>query len=361
MILMEKIFNKHVLYFLFLVGVLSSCSKDEEVNLLQGPANIQAVAGYGEAQFTWDFPDHEQIEYVQVDYQNTEGKLLHKKFSRYTEVAVISGLEEREYEFTIRAANKQGALSGSEVVKVTPHQPPYLFVARTVEIRPDFGSAIVTWSNETEKEVAVNVRYKDKEGNTQLAVFGSAERNGKGLISNLNWVEQEFTIFVANLAGMQSEPKVFTLTPYEERLFDKSGWEIIDFSSEEAVGEGSGNGKAAHAIDGNISSFWHSQWYGAAPPYPHYFTVDMKEVKTVSNVELFRRQGNSTGMSKFRLEGSVDNETWVSYGEFDFNRTINNGQKYRLAENPQIRYIRMVAIEGPSNYTHLGEMHVYGK
>lgn len=350
-----------MLYCLLVVGFLAACSKEDEVKITQGPANIQAVAGYGEAQFTWDFPDDDKGEYVRVDYQNSEGKALHKKFSRYTELAIIPGLEEREYEFAISLVDVNGSRSEEQRVRVTPHQPPHLFVARTVDVYPDFASAVVTWQNETEKEVAVTVRYTDIDGEPQVTVFGSAEREGMGVITNIGAVAQEFTIIVSNLAGMESEPKVIAVAPYEEVLFDKSGWAIVDFSSEEAVGEGAGNGSAFHAIDGNVSTFWHSQWYGASPPYPHHFTVDMGEVKIVSNVELFRRQGNGTGMTRFRIDGSVDNETWVSYGEFDFNKDTNAGQKYRLTENPEIRYIRMVATQGASNYTHLGELNVYGQ
>lgn len=358
---MKKLININMLYCLLLAGFLLACTKDDEVRVPEGPANIEAMAGYGEAQFTWVFPDGERGEYVRVDYQNAEGKAMHKKFSRYTEVAIIPGLEEREYEFAISLVDGNGNRSEGQRVRVTPHQPPHLFVAKTVEVRPDFASVEVTWQNETEKEVAVNVRYTDRSGKAQVAVFGSAEREGKGMITDIGTTEQELTVVVANLAGMASEPKVFTVTPYKEVLFDKSNWAIVDFSSEEAVGEGSGNGRALHAIDAIVSTFWHSQWYGGSPTYPHHFTVDMGDVKVVSNVELFRRQGNGTGMNKFRIDGSVDNITWTTYGEFDFNRSINDGQKYRLSNNPEIRYLRMVATEGPNSYTHLGELNVYGQ
>lgn len=351
---MKNIINIQVICLMLFVAFLSGCISDEEVNLPQGPGNIHATAGYGEAIFTWDFPEGDIVEYVRVDYQDSEGKHLHQKFSRYTDAAVISGLEEREYEFRISVADKKGNLSGSQSVRVTPNQPPYLFVSETIEMLPDFGSALVTWVNETEKEVAVNVRYKDKFGAEQSIVFGSSERNGKGIITDLGDEEQEFTVFVSNLAGMQSGDKSFTLAPYKEVEFNKSAWEVIDISGEEVAG------MRVRLIDNNITTFWHSPWSRSQPPYPHFFTVDMKAVKTISRMVLVNRQNNAQGMTKFKIEGSVDGQEWTSYGEFPFQQ-INAAQSFRIPSNPEIRYFKVTALQGPNFYTFLAEITAFGQ
>jgi hypothetical protein len=349
---------KDLVYMKYICFILAAClisgCAEEEVNIPKGPANIQASPGFGEALFTWAFPEGDNIEYVRVDYQNTEGKRLHQKFSRYTEVAVISGLEEREYEFAISVADRKDNLSAAELIKVTPNKPPHLFVANTVEVVPDFGSAIVTWENETEKEVAVNVRYKDKFGTEQLIVFGSSERNGKGVIPDLGDEEQEFVVYVSNLSGMRSETKTFTLAPYRETTFDKGEWEVVDISSEQSPG------MKDNLIDDDISTIWHSPWSWSQPDYPHYFTVDMKAVKTVSRIVLVNRQNDSRGMTKFRLEGSVDGEEWINLGEFPFEQ-INAAQSFRISSNPQIRYFKMTALEGPNFFTFLAEASALGQ
>src|SRR3546814_20514323 len=46
--------------------------------------------------------------------------------------------------------------------------------------------------------------------------------------------------------------------------YDRSAWTIVDFSSEEANGEGPNNGRAVLVLDGDNQTFWHSQWQGAS-------------------------------------------------------------------------------------------------
>ncbi|MFT3902401.1 MAG: DUF1735 domain-containing protein [Niabella sp.] len=49
------------------------------------------------------------------------------------------------------------------------------------------------------------------------------------------------------------------------QLLPRTNWSIAGFSSQEANGEGPNNGRAIFAIDGNNSTFWHSQWAGSKP------------------------------------------------------------------------------------------------
>lgn len=51
-------------------------------------------------------------------------------------------------------------------------------------------------------------------------------------------------------------------------LADRSNWNVVEVSSEETSGEGSENGHAIHAFDGNKNTFWHTQWKGDEPQPP---------------------------------------------------------------------------------------------
>src|SRR5699024_5879704 len=44
----------------------------------------------------------------------------------------------------------------------------------------------------------------------------------------------------------------------------QSEYSIADVSSEETVGEPAGSGIAAAAIDGDVSTYWHTQWQGGS-------------------------------------------------------------------------------------------------
>ncbi|RQP15189.1 discoidin domain-containing protein [Parapedobacter defluvii] len=143
--------------------------------------------------------------------------------------------------------------------------------------------------------------------------------------------------------------------------YDRSTWEIVDFSSEEANGEGPNNGRAVFVLDGDNQTFWHSQWQGASPSPPHHITVDMGEVKTLHGINTTARQvsGNGGKPEQVRIDVSLDNENWVEAGELNLSAT-NSQQKTWLPEFIDARYFRFVVLSSNgSSHTHLAELGAY--
>ncbi|KOH43091.1 DUF4998 domain-containing protein [Sunxiuqinia dokdonensis] len=140
---------------------------------------------------------------------------------------------------------------------------------------------------------------------------------------------------------------------------DRSTWDVTDFSSEEPA-EGDPNGRVIAALDGDLGTFWHTQWNGGSPDYPHYFVVDMKQQVKILAVECFRRQGDDRGQAKYKIHTSDDGVNFVDQGTFDFDNKIDAGQMASLAFMPEARYIKYEAIEGPNNFAFLAEFYVYG-
>lgn len=140
---------------------------------------------------------------------------------------------------------------------------------------------------------------------------------------------------------------------------DRSAWEVTGFSTEEPA-EGAPNGLVTAALDGNLGTFWHTQWNGGSPGYPHYFVVDMKQQVKILAVECFRRQGDNRGQSKYKIHTSNDGVNFTDQGTFDFNNQIDAGQVASLSFMPEARYVKYEAIEGPNNYAFLAEFYVYG-
>ncbi len=75
------------------------------------------------------------------------------------------------------------------------------------------------------------------------------------------------------------------------------GWTIAYVDSEERTHE---DGTAENAIDGQTTSFWHTQWGDAQPQQPHYLVLDLSKSQTISGVRYVPRQGpaNVTGRIK---------------------------------------------------------------
>lgn len=139
-------------------------------------------------------------------------------------------------------------------------------------------------------------------------------------------------------------------------------WEVIEVSSEEAGGEGPVNGYASALLDGNLNTFWHSKWAGAALPLPHTLVIDMKNQLGVASIDLWRRNNNKdTKAVKFEL--SEDNSSWTELGELDFPNSPNPGNKVlELSELKTGRYLKLIVTES-NNAPHasIADVFVFGE
>lgn len=143
-------------------------------------------------------------------------------------------------------------------------------------------------------------------------------------------------------------------------MYDRTGWKIAGFSSEEASGEGPDNGKAVFVLDNKPATFWHSQWLGASPGPPHYLIIDMGEAKTIHGIALTPRQSNNNGKpSALALETSMDNVTWQQAGTFTMENSKAEQLKVMSTYN-QARYFKLIINESyNASYTHLAELKAF--
>jgi beta-galactosidase len=72
------------------------------------------------------------------------------------------------------------------------------------------------------------------------------------------------------------------------KALSHEGWTVASVDSEERVGE---DGTAENAIDGQTTSFWHTQWSNASPKYPHRLVLDLGSEQTVGGFRYVPRQG----------------------------------------------------------------------
>lgn len=92
---------------------------------------------------------------------------------------------------------------------------------------------------------------------------------------------------------------------------DMTTWTLVKCSDEETVGEGE-NGRAAQAIDGMSSTYWHSQWKTTKAPFPHYLILDAGEETTINGIALYQDRDVKYRAKMFRLYTSDDGKTWRS-------------------------------------------------
>ncbi|HLZ87245.1 MAG TPA: DUF4959 domain-containing protein, partial [Puia sp.] len=325
--------KKKILYTLcalLLLSLTQHCKKNNDTPTPQNVQNISVAAGYGEADFSWTFPRDSSFLYVSVSYKDSSGKTIENKFSRFTDTAIVGGLQNRPYVFTVKTVTDNGVASTPQTLNVTPLQTACQIVAGSLSILPDFGSVQINWSNSTGKLVGMKIQYTDSTGTTQVASASSSASRDSTSISGLKAVPGNFTVTVLDAAGNSSVPVALSATPYAEVQFVKQNWQVIDFDSQETSGEGPNNGFAKYAIDDNIKTYWHTEWQNAQPPYPHYITIDMGQPQVVSRIEIVNRQGHKDGMTQIQLLGSSDNSNWTNIGTFPFQQ-INAGQFFPVS------------------------------
>lgn len=133
------------------------------------------------------------------------------------------------------------------------------------------------------------------------------------------------------------------------RKIDMSPWEITGFSSQQEGDEGS----ASHAIDNDLSTFWHTEYSPNQPIYPHYMIADMKAPHHVKEIAVARRNDNSNMANSMRLELSNDGLTWTSAGEFMPDNTINGLQIFKLSHPASGRYFKLTGLASGTSATYM--------
>ena len=140
--------------------------------------------------------------------------------------------------------------------------------------------------------------------------------------------------------------------------FNRTGWTIVDFSSEEASGEGANNGTAASVLDGNPATYWHSQWAGGTGQLPHHITIDMQNELLVTSVDLQRRPNQrDTQGGNFYI--STDNVNFTHIGTFEM-AEVNDAQTFKVATT-RGRYLKVEITESRRTaFANMGEIYVRG-
>lgn len=144
-------------------------------------------------------------------------------------------------------------------------------------------------------------------------------------------------------------------------LFDRTGWQIVDKSSEEATGEGSNNGKAIYVLDNVPGTFWHSKWQNGQASPPHYLTVDMGSAHELHGIYLLARQSDNNGKPKdMVVQTSMDNINWTTAASI-LGQNTRDAQYLWLKEGfPTARYFKIIINNSyNSTVTQIAELNAF--
>jgi galactose oxidase len=90
------------------------------------------------------------------------------------------------------------------------------------------------------------------------------------------------------------------------------------------------------AIDGNTSTFWHSQYSPTLASLPHNAVLDLGSSKLVNGISYFPRQdGNNHGViGQYKVETSTDQTTWTTVASGVSNNPKTFWHLLRLGDRP---------------------------
>lgn len=170
---------------------------------------------------------------------------------------------------------------------------------------------------------------------------------------NMKALEARVELAKSNEAKLLEEANTL-----EKGKYDKTGWKMVDFSTEETSGEGS-NGRAAEIIDGDDATYWHSAWQSGTSSFPHHFVVDMLEKQPVNGFQFILSGGTNRHMKSIEIYGSDDNSTWHKILVTD---EAPDKEKYYLSLDSvvAIRYFKLVILNGWTTevHTRINEINV---
>ncbi|HEY1105593.1 MAG TPA: endo-alpha-N-acetylgalactosaminidase family protein, partial [Agromyces sp.] len=141
----------------------------------------------------------------------------------------------------------------------------------------------------------------------------------------------------------------------------KEGMTVADVDSEEIEGE---DGAAANAIDGDTATYWHTQWLGGSPAFPHHLTVDLGEANELRGISIQQRPGTEPNgrIKQFEVYVSADGEAWGDPVAAGTLAATGGAQAVMFAQPAEGRYVKVVALSSHNGqpWAAIGELEFFG-
>src|SRR5262249_22925629 len=115
----------------------------------------------------------------------------------------------------------------------------------------------------------------------------------------------------------------------------------------------------ALALDGDTGTFWHTEYVGAMPGYPHEFVIDLGKSQMVGGLFYVRRaEGDSRGRVKeYEIYVSGDGKEWgkpLAKGTWSNDATT----KYAGASPTAGRYVKLRGLSEVSGQPYMSAAEI---
>lgn len=183
----------------------------------------------------------------------------------------------------------------------------------------------------------------ETEPGSSLTIWpGSASaRQSDGNVYRLPWSQGGTLKAVARRDGYRasaaSQATLVKMTPVV--FLDRSKWKVVRATSEEIE-----EGPKEMVLDGNPSTYWHTNWSSSKEKHPHELDVDLGSVVEFRGFEALPRQGQTNGrIAKWEFWVSEDGKNWAQLGHGEWPNT-KEAQRVTFENAVKGRFIRLRAL-----------------
>ncbi len=134
-----------------------------------------------------------------------------------------------------------------------------------------------------------------------------------------------------------------------QKPISQADWVLLEADSEEP------NREAPYAFDGDVSTFWHTEWSltDPDPPFPHHMIVDLGKSYDMIGFEFTPRVNYTVGVpDTMSFWTSVDNVTWDSVAGGLWDAPYSNVIRTE-AFTKTGRYIKFIGESGQPDQLHM--------
>lgn len=125
----------------------------------------------------------------------------------------------------------------------------------------------------------------------------------------------------------------------------------------ETTAENQHGQEIGNLFDYDENSVWHTRWGAHAVPFE--LVMDLRTINSLDKFHyLPRTDGGNGTLLKGDVYHSMDKETWIEAGSFEWER---NGEvkSFRFAGQPTARYVKISVTKGTGNYGSGRELYVF--
>lgn len=224
-----------------LLTLVFSCKEKDRYNINiddstpPGPVVLKYYKSlFGGARFFYGLPNDEDLLSVEAEYTNSKGKTFKFNASYFVDSLDVYGLPDTDmHAVRLYAVDRAGNRSAPLTVNIEPLEPAYQRVARSLEVRPGFGSFFVDWGNELKQDINVYVdfEFSDKTGPRKVTtIFSSKAEADRRFVYDLDEVESDkvnVKVRVEDYYGNITDPiEKGVVTLLKDQLIPKKIWKL---------------------------------------------------------------------------------------------------------------------------------------